>query len=544
MYGPHLALFSLADLRIGAQFLCGLPAFLRNPIGLDEARATLQRRLERREPDFLHVVRRAIYQHPGSPYRPLLDLAGCEYGDLERLVKEDGVEETLRKLYRHRVYLTVDEFKGKRSIARGNTTYAVNPSLFHNPLSASHVPARSSGSRSSGTPALIDLAFVRDCAVNKSLALNARGGIGWSHALWCVPGGGAIVQLLRVSGFGAPWVHWFSQVDPSALGLHPRYRWSERILQWASLWSGVPLPRPRYVPLADPLPIASWMSEVLRTGGTPNLFTFPSSAVRLCRAAFESRVDLGGAYFTTVGEPFTEARLAVIRRSGARAAPRYSSIESGPVGYACLAPASPDDLHVLHDLQALIQPGPDGHTHGLPGDALLISSLRPTAPFILLNVSLGDQGVLARRTCGCPLERLGWTTHLHTIRSYEKLTAGGMTFLDTDLIRVLEEVLPARFGGAPTDYQLVEEEAADGQPRLRLLVHPAVGLLDSGTVADAFLSAISRGSGSERVMGLAWRAANFLHVERRPPLVTATGKILHLHAERRPLSGTDSGSST
>jgi hypothetical protein len=57
---------------------------------------------------------------------------------------------------------------------------------------------------------------------------------------------------------------------------------------------------------------------------------------------------------------------------------------------------------------------------------------------------------------------LGWTTHLRDIRSQEKLTAGGMTFLDTDLIRVLEEVLPARFGGAPTDYQLVEEEAEEG----------------------------------------------------------------------------------
>ena len=74
---------------------------------------------------------------------------------------------------------------------------------------------------------------------------------------------------------------------------------------------------------------------------------------------------------------------------------------------------------------------------------------------------------------------MGWTTHLREIRSHEKLTAGGMTFLDTDLIRVLEEVLPARFGGAPTDYQLVEEEAAEGQPRVRLLVHPRIGAVDA-----------------------------------------------------------------
>ena len=56
------------------------------------------------------------------------------------------------------------------------------------------------------------------------------------------------------------------------------------------------------------------------------------------------------------------------------------------------------------------------------------------------------------------------TLAFHTIRSHEKLTAGGMTLLDTDVIRLLDEVLPARFGGAPTDYQLVEHESDDGEP--------------------------------------------------------------------------------
>lgn len=111
-----------------------------------------------------------------------------------------------------------------------------------------------------------------------------------------------------------------------------------------------------------------------------------------------------------------------------------------------------------------------------------------------------------------------------------------MTFLDADLIRALEEVLPARFGGGPTDYQLAEEETEEGHPRLRLLVHPAVGEIDPVAVAQAFLTAISPGSGVERVMGLLWRDAGFLQVERGAPEASRGGKILHLRPARRSSS--------
>jgi hypothetical protein len=160
---------------------------------------------------------------------------------------------------------------------------------------------------------------------------------------------------------------------------------------------------------------------------------------------------------------------------------------------------------------------------------------------VLLNVSLGDQAVIERRACGCPLEALGWTTHLHTLRSFEKLTAGGMTFLNTDLIHVLEAVLPTRFGGGPTDYQLVEEETVEGRPTLRLLVHPRVGAARLDAVGEAFLDAIGVGAGPQRVMAEAWRGARLLAVECRAPVTTASGKILHVRVgERRPGPRADS----
>jgi hypothetical protein len=214
-------------------------------------------------------------------------------------------------------------------------------------------------------------------------------------------------------------------------------------------------------------------------------------------------------------------------------------MESGPIAYGCLTPEAPDDQHLFHDLNALVQPGPNGEAAGLPADALLVTSLRPGVSIVLLNVSLGDQATIVRRDCGCPLSRLGWDTLLRNIRSHEKLTAGGMTFLDIDIVRVLEQVLPDRFGGAPIDYQLVEDEDEDGRPRLRLLIHPSVGPLDSAAAAETFLTAIARGSGTEHVMGKFWHDAGFLRVERAAPQIMASGKILHLsvHGALRSAAG-------
>jgi hypothetical protein len=192
-------------------------------------------------------------------------------------------------------------------------------------------------------------------------------------------------------------------------------------------------------------------------------------------------------------------------------------------------------VHLFGHRFAVVLPRWSDDRTGLPSSALLITTLRSTAKMILLNTSVGDQAVVESRACGCPIEQLGWTTHLSTVRSFEKLTAAGMTFRDHDVIRVLEETLPARYGGSPIDYQLVESEADDGTPCLRLLVHPALGSVDPEEVRQTFLAEISRGSGVERVMGLAWDSAQVLEVERRAPVANGVGKILHLYPARARL---------
>jgi hypothetical protein len=294
-----------------------------------------------------------------------------------------------------------------------------------------------------------------------------------------------------------------------------------------SLAVGRPLPAPEHLPFGAALELARWLEGQVQRGETPHLHTLTSLAVEVCQRASAAGLSLAGARLTVSGEPLTAARRAAIESAGAWVVGSYASGEAGRISEGCLAPDSPDDSHFYQDHHALVQLGPAEASSELPSGALLLSSIRPTAPLILLNVSTGDQAEVNQRRCGCPLEALGWTTHLRAIRSFEKLTVVGTNFLDLDAIRLLEEELPSRFGGGPTDYQLVEQETDDtAQVRLRLLVHPQVGPLDGRAVSTAFLDGLARLNARAIEK---WRQTEVVQVERRAPLATARGKVQHLY---------------
>jgi hypothetical protein len=530
----------LGDALVAGRYLWQLPRLLRRPVTTAEARHVVGARLERREEAFLAHVREAIYARPGSPYQALLRLAGCEAGDLEALVRREGLEGALTALLQHGVYPAVEEFRGRRPAPRGGGTVPVSPLRLATAGASAHLLVRTGGSRTGGTLVPIDLAYVRDRAANGRLALDARGGGDWRHAVWGVPGSALLVNLLEYSLVGRVG-RWFSPVDPASAALHPRYRWSARLTALGGRLAGRPLPAPEHVPDDDLLRVARWLRAELDAGHTPHLHGYTSAIVRLCQAARAAGLDLAGAGFTCVGESATAARLAAIRATGARAWPRYAALECGPVGFACLAPEAPDDMHLFHDRLAVIQAGAAGAALGLPGDALLVTSLRRhSAPFALLNVSLGDRATLDARACACPLGAMGWTRHLREVRSFEKLTAAGMTVLDADVVRSLEEIRPGHFGGGPADYQLVEEQAPDGRSRLTPVVPPDVGPLDAAALTGALLDALGTKGGARRLASLVWQDAGLVRVHRRPPARTSMGKVQHLHVERtgtEPVSG-------
>jgi hypothetical protein len=518
---------------LGIHLVGKLATTLKKTIEPDQARAIIRERITHRESDFTALVKKCIYEKSTSPYLRLLKHAGCEYGDFEKLVHKEGLEGALHALFHQGVYLTSQEFRGESETVRGNTRIVVSPQKLKNPLAKHHVPIRSSGSRSHGTQIVRGMDFIQDTTHYLALYLKARQNRASSElATWSVPGGVILSSFIKFILAGSPPSRWFSQLDTNAKELSIRYLLSTRALEWGGKLAGVPIPHPEYVSLDDPLPIIKWMKDCLRRNQIPHLFTYTSAAVRLAQCALEASIDLQGAQITMSGEPTTSARLKTIKRCGLDALPAMGCVEVGHIGYGCFTPEAPDDMHLLKDLHAVVQPGESHDSSGLRAKGLLFSTLRSSSPLILFNVSLGDQATIKKRTCGCFQGELRMDTHIQHVRSFEKLTSGGMAFLDTEIIHVIEEELPKMFGGGPTDYQLLEDEREDGRPKLRLIIHPRVESLEADKVKEAFLQKIASGSGAEKLTSLVWRDTDLVTVERGVPKMTSTGKIYHMHVNK------------
>jgi hypothetical protein len=218
----------------------------------------------------------------------------------------------------------------------------------------------------------------------------------------------------------------------------------------------------------------------------------------------------------------------VINRSGAHWVPLYFFVEAGAVGLGCAQPVDENDLHFLKDALALIQ-----YPRQLPNsqktvDAFNYTSLLPAAPKILLNVESDDYGIIETRACGCPFEACGYDQHLREIHSFRKLTGEGVTLVGGDMLHVLDEVLPACYGGSPLDYQLLEEEDQQGFTRLSLLVSPRIQLENESQVIETVLEALKRRGAGPQAIEL-WKQAETLRIRRQEPILTSRGKFAPLH---------------
>ena len=248
-------------------------------------------------------------------------------------------------------------------------------------------------------------------------------------------------------------------------------------------------------------------------------------------AALDRGLNISGTVFRLGGEPFTDAKAEVLRSAGVRWASHYTMGEAGRIGVACATGEVVDDVHVLESKMAVIQRGRSGGS----GDPVLVNiytTIDATPPKLMLNVESDDYGVLHRRRCGCLFDRLGYHLHLHTIRSWEKLTSEGMNFLGSDLLTLVEELLPSNFGGSATDYQFLEEEER-GLPKVTLLVSPRIGDVDEAAISEAVLEFLDSAPGSGGRYADPWREGDTLRVRRQEPVATQASKVLALHVTQK-----------
>jgi hypothetical protein len=276
-----------------------------------------------------------------------------------------------------------------------------------------------------------------------------------------------------------------------------------------------------------------WTLKNRRQGKRCCIITVVSNAARIARKALEAGISLEHVTLVASGEPLTQAKKRVMEEAGSRIALRYGPGGLYGAALGCRDPRFIDEMHVPQTMFTFVENPRTLDYAGPPIHPLVQTTTHPVAPRFLLNVENGDYATIIARNCGCPLETVGFTQHIHTVRSFEKMTGEGMNYSASELFELLEEVIPSEFGGGPGDYQLVEEEDDQAQTRLTLVVHPNVGELNEEKLLSRLQNGLAQGSRNHQFVSKIWQDADSFRIKREVPYASARGKILPFHIKQK-----------
>jgi hypothetical protein len=221
---------------------------MRHTLTLEQAEKSVRERMEHREENFLRIVEKSVFGNPSSPYLPLLKTAGCALGDLRDAVRRNGLEPALSDLRREGVYVTFEEFKGRRPIVRSGKTIEVTARNFDNPFARRELTAETGGSTGLAMTVSQDLDNVAERAAHRMITYAANGVLGVPTALWSQPlPGNALQSILTRYLFGQTPDPWFT---PSGWR-DSKYWFKYGIAVWYMLFwmrvCGLRVPMPRVV---------------------------------------------------------------------------------------------------------------------------------------------------------------------------------------------------------------------------------------------------------------------------------------------------------
>jgi hypothetical protein len=506
----------------------GVRDYLRQPLNPDPVSA-ISLQLKDRESNWLQLVRMTVFERPDSPYSRMFRLAGCEFADLSAEVRSRGLEPTLALLRSNGVYLAHQELKGKQPIVRAGREIPSCETSFDHPFLRSGVPSRSGGSRSEGTQSVVSAACRVYREGQRVLAarefdLHNRVDIQLKPLLPGIAGLSSVLSHARI-GLVDRNSRWFSFGGPWKNSFH--FRLMTHFLVALARVYGFKPPFPVSLPANDFSPVAEHIARLRSRNLASALGAFTSPAVRVAAAAREKGWDIAGTLFLVGGEPLTEAKRRLIESTGCRVYPRYHISEVGQVGYACSRMNSGNCVHLFEDSVAAINYRQKAPFTDFEDDSILFTTLLPVSPKILINADMDDAGRIEPCECDCVYGRIGLRRMISGIHSVGKLTGHGMSLAGTDVVGLLEQILPKRFGGGPTDYQLVEVDEGF-QTRIILRVRPEICEDSVETIRDFFLKEVQTFY-TGRLVSRVWRNAGALHVQKAAPLATRDGKVLSLH---------------
>jgi hypothetical protein len=521
------------DLVRAVRYVRGLRRTLRTRVGVDEAVRTMTEQWQRRDQRFVELLEAAVWPHPSSPARRLLEHAGYGPADVRELVRQEGLDATLARLVADGVYVSYQEWRGLEPARRGSATFDFEPALFSNPTVKADMTVQSSGTRSDRVVTGATFADRPQNALTKIVDRLLFDVNDVPTAVWMpsFPGFAGFNNNLSLVMASNPAEQWWSQTPTRGNHVAPMKRAVLVLMPLLSLGTGAHVPAPRYQPTSDPGPVLEWCVDALHRNGRALLIGYASSLASVATSAVERGVRLDGLVMRLGNEPFTPARRAIVEQAGATPVNSYNF--SGPAvgGIACPY-CEGDQVHVRAYRGALAtrrRLRPDG----VEVDAFCWTNLSLTAGQVWLNVENDDYGTMTydAEACACLLGQVGIRQRVADVRGMSKVVAGGVTVAGEVFEELVDSLLPQRFGGGPVDYQF--GEVPDGARTIVLLrVSPRLGAIDEHEVRKAIEEHLARTEHGRMALDV-WTPSEALRIERADPVPARSGKTLAFEAHPR-----------
>lgn len=503
--------------------------FFRDPVNLDRLKDDLKREIEQRGNRFLNLAETEIYARENSPYLRLLRMAGCTFSDLRAGIGTNGLEATLSDLAANGVYLTDAEFKGKTDVVRSGGSFRCRLEDFEPIKKPRGFLTSSSGTTGKITSSFNSLPWIGRQSMGMLLFAQAHGLLECRNAMLDTYSSGShgLFHFLSLAKAGIAPDRRFARDAPASALAHAYHKLIADEVARAGQRHGPGFPTLEILADGKPDAIVEWAADHHRNNRTTCIRAVASSSAYIARAAHRMGVSLEGTTFIVSGEPMTTGKQKAIERAGAKFAVTYGFTPGSIfVGLGCAHRRHIDEMHIDEHMLAVIEHPKAVTAGGQSVRPLLITTLEPSERYLRLNTENGDYATLERRACGCPLGEVGMTHLIHHVGSHEKFTSEGLNYDFSQLFDFVEVSLPAEFGGSVGDYQILEEEDADGHARLSLLVHPHVGTIDEQRLHARFVDAIEQGSAANQGAAQLWDRRGTIRVRRAVPLGSTRGKVL------------------